>query len=654
MNPHEQHKRSLYHADQAVGVLWLGLLLYVWAATEMLSLVRGITQWSLLAVWLIVLAGGVGCLLSQQGRAAMKTLFARGRRRVMQHIRSTRRFSFASICNLSTLVLASILFVQALAYPPNTWDSMTYHLPRVVQWLNQGSVDHYPVATIRQSYQPPLAEYVALYLLGITQSDRLLPLIQWSAYGVSILTVGSITRRLGGSRNARALARLLAATIPMAVLQATSTQNDVFLASLILIATDAAIALCSAHRPNGRSITHWLRLGLASGLALMTKGTAMLFLPWLFVVGVVGSLFAARKSKSRQLIYVAGAGMVALVIFTPHWLRNTQSFEHPLGPPAIVETYRNQPAGVLAVVTNASRDISRELATPLPALNRAMYDAVIHLHRAVGLTGQEEAYKFKHVQYGVPTIRINEDLMAGLWHAWLIPPALLALVWLVWRQKPGALPFALLAGVTSTSLFGFWFAVAWQPWHPRLHLPWMLLFCPALAWVLVQVRLMRVRFVIAAVLLATAFYVAIQNELRPIHWEGITQPRAQKYFNARPWMYEKHLAALEALPVDVERVGLVSSNDAWEFPWMMMTRQKLGRFIEFPQVGPGLFGTGHAPQAATVGGQIQDQSYADLPTWIFQSTDVGTDWLIGQGYRRVTPASTSSGEIEWPALWRRE
>jgi hypothetical protein len=51
---------------------------------------------------------------------------------------------------------AIVTFVTATATPPNNWDAMTYHMPRVAHWLANGSLRHYPIARTQQLFMPPL------------------------------------------------------------------------------------------------------------------------------------------------------------------------------------------------------------------------------------------------------------------------------------------------------------------------------------------------------------------------------------------------------------------------------------------------------------------------------------------------------------------
>ena len=54
------------------------------------------------------------------------------------------------IIYLFILLLLSGLFIQGLIYPPNNFDSMTYHMARIVHWVQNGNVNYYPTGIIRQ------------------------------------------------------------------------------------------------------------------------------------------------------------------------------------------------------------------------------------------------------------------------------------------------------------------------------------------------------------------------------------------------------------------------------------------------------------------------------------------------------------------------
>ena len=55
-------------------------------------------------------------------------------------------------------MLSLLLGIVALTAPPNTWDSMTYHMPRVEHWIENRNVEPYPTHILRQLSLGPGAE----------------------------------------------------------------------------------------------------------------------------------------------------------------------------------------------------------------------------------------------------------------------------------------------------------------------------------------------------------------------------------------------------------------------------------------------------------------------------------------------------------------
>jgi hypothetical protein len=114
----------------------------------------------------------------------------------------------------------------ALVAPPNTFDSMTYHMSRVMHWIENRSVVHYPTHIGRQLYLAPGAEFAILHLQLLTGGDRFANLVQWLGMAGSLVGVSLIARELGGGPFAQLFVAVTAATLPMGILQASSTQND--------------------------------------------------------------------------------------------------------------------------------------------------------------------------------------------------------------------------------------------------------------------------------------------------------------------------------------------------------------------------------------------------------------------------------------------
>ena len=96
-------------------------------------------------------------------------------------------------------------------------------------------------------------------------------IVQWLAGAGSVLLVGRIALALGASRRGVALARLAAVTLPIGILESTSTQNDLVVTFFLLCMAERLLAWRSA--AHGADAAFF---AIAPGLALAAKGTAYL------------------------------------------------------------------------------------------------------------------------------------------------------------------------------------------------------------------------------------------------------------------------------------------------------------------------------------------------------------------------------------------
>ena len=162
----------------------------------------------------------------------------------------------------------------ALAFftPPLEWDSLTYHLPRaVVLAARRGSADTSRHANDpRLNGNPPGGEIGLLWTMALSGGDRLVALPQLAAASALVVGVVGIAGRIGLSARSALLGGLLFASLPLVAVQASTTYNDLVVASFLVIAAYASI---------GRARSELVLLALAIGLALTTKFTGILALP---------------------------------------------------------------------------------------------------------------------------------------------------------------------------------------------------------------------------------------------------------------------------------------------------------------------------------------------------------------------------------------
>ena len=139
-------RRSSLRAALVWGV-WLVL------STEVLSLFKALTPLGLSMAWLLLALIGGGWLVYRlrDGHVLHRpTLYE-----LKQPVNAAMVAVIFIICTLTLLV--------AWFAPPNTFDSLNYHMSRVAHWAQNHSVAHYPSGMELQNSYSPLAEYSILH-----------------------------------------------------------------------------------------------------------------------------------------------------------------------------------------------------------------------------------------------------------------------------------------------------------------------------------------------------------------------------------------------------------------------------------------------------------------------------------------------------------
>ena len=239
------------------------------------------------------------------------------------------------------------VYVLALAFftPPLEWDSLTYHLPRAAFWLQDEAVGYIQHPNdLRLNGNPPGGEIGLLWTMAISGGDRLVALPQLAAASALAVGVVGIAGRIGLSARAALLGGLLFASLPLVAVQASTTYNDLVVASFIVIAAYAGI---------GRARSDLVLLALAIGLALTTKFTGILALPVL-------ALVVAVANPIRRWPALAGAGLAGIALGAPWYVVNRVETGHFDG-----------------ALTNATAQVQeRTLLAIAPTIRREFYSFV--------------------------------------------------------------------------------------------------------------------------------------------------------------------------------------------------------------------------------------------------------------------------------------
>ena len=576
-------------ASLAGAVVW-GVL--VVAFTEGLSLFDLLTWPWLVVLWSLAVAAALGMLLLVRRLTLRPPLHhvereSRAAARGGRPGRLPGRMVVLALCGVGAIVV--IAGLTAIVAPPNTYDSMTYHLPRVMHWMQNQSVGHYPTHIPRQLHFPPGAEFILSHLHILAGSDRLLNLVQWLGMVGSVVGVSLVAQRLGAAGAGQVVASVVAATLPMGMLQASSTQND-YVVTFWLVCL-AYFVLVAIRRP-GWGVS--AGMGASLGLAVLTKATAYLFAAPLLVWLLVGYGRFMGWRCVQHILLIAG---VVLALNLGHWLRNADLYGTPLvwEDGASTSSYTNEVSGAGMLLSNVIRNASLHASVPVGSeqvraqIGQQLAQWIERIHTLTGIEASDprttwgQATTPEGQQFRVEPFHMHEDIAGNPLHLLLILYAIVA------AGASGALrrgPVLLYAGMLVAGFLLFCLVLKWQPWHSRLHLPLFVLWAPAVGIALSQGWSRRIGQGAAAVLVVAALVLIGYNETRPLYGPRsiFSTERADQYFATRPFGADYRAAIGYLNSQSRGNIGLVLGTNAWEYPFWALIEAEAGHELRLEHV----------------------------------------------------------------------
>ena len=191
--------RKQIHPDWRVSWLlacvgWGALLTFV---VELSSRWKRLNAPTLTATWgvgSVILCGAAVWLAWRRG-ALSRAAWEGWRQRIDLDWRQNWLVDAKLMVMVSAMLILALGFI-AFSTPTTNWDSLTYHLPRVMHWIQQQSVEHYPTGNTRQLEFAPWSAFVVTNLHLLHGTDRLDNLVQWFAMLSCVMVTSFIAEQL--------------------------------------------------------------------------------------------------------------------------------------------------------------------------------------------------------------------------------------------------------------------------------------------------------------------------------------------------------------------------------------------------------------------------------------------------------------------------
>lgn len=527
--------------------------------TELASVLVCLNRNFILCFWCIVSVANLLYIILNSGK--LKLIIKETQSAVFKSLTALTIFEKVALALSAAILL--LVFVQALLYPPNNWDSMTYHMARITSWISHQSVAHYPTHIIRQLYQPPFAEYVVMHVGLLNQGDFFANTVQFFFFLFTLIPILLIIEEFGLGRKYKIIGVVTCVTIPEGLLQASSTQNDIVVSFFVI----SAFYLCIRVIKGGRFMDY-LFLGLCIGLGALTKGTAYLyFAPILFVFAVNVIILFFKTFNYNYIWFSLITILVFAAVNSGHYDRNYKLTGNVLGiDQQESKFYSNQTMSPVLLCSNLVKNAGLHINFMyLNGVANFSNSFIYQLHSWAGLDINRPGINYRDIKYTTQNASTSEDSAPNMIHFVLIAICAVVLLWHLINHNQRFVTGLLL--IVSLQILLFCLYLKWQPWHSRLHLTFFLMWIPLLCYTFsIKKFTLKLFYCLTPFLFAYAVLIVLHNTNRP-YTNKIAQSRYQKYFINRPAAYDEYAAVRAKIEqANYTNIGLMLGIDDWEYP----------------------------------------------------------------------------------------
>ncbi len=483
--------------------------------------------------------------------------------------------ALSAVLIAASLAIGVAVAVTAWFSPPNTYDVLAYHFPRIIYWIQNASLAVFPSPYPLQNFMPPFAEYVQLQLYVLSGGDRLPNCVQSLAFFGLICVVSLIAQELGAKIRGQAIACLTTATISFAILEASGAKNDVV--ATFWLATMTWFVLRYARRVRNVDA---IGASASFALALLTKGTAFILGPPL----LLAALFAAWRTSRRELAKLAAIMAIFVIgVNAPFQLR---IFRKPGARSAFLV---NSSHGVRPTASNMIRMAASLMGTWSQPVNEQIFRAALFMHRAMHQDANDRATTLGDNRFDAPGMSLHEGSASDLPHILLLLLATPAAAWIAFRTR--SIRLLLLCAGVPVAFVAFCAVFKYSPYTPRLLMPLLAIDAAIVGLVSEKLLPAVAQAGLVILLVCSAAPYVFANSERPLLGEKsvLSTSRENNYFRVpqlAPLEEQYKTAENFILNRGCEDVGIDYFRFPLEYPLMQDLRAR-SREIRFfhPAVG---------------------------------------------------------------------
>lgn len=574
-------KGIIYNIRLALLQSFIGIAFISYVLVEILSLFNGLTKVNVIISWVLVLL--VNYFINRT--RLFKLLLLQIITYKWEITLGVKRLLFGVF-----VLIILPLCLLSIFIPPNNWDSMAYHLPRVEHWIQNGNIYPYNTNIVRQVLTSPLSEYMLVNIQLLSGTDTFFNVVQFASF-LLILIIGTlIFKELNVSYKGQLLLVFALMSLPMMIFQSTTTQTDL-LASLFFLAF-IYFALLIYKRIDGYKL-NIIYLILSLALGTLTKYHIAIFA---FPICLYLVYFIIRKKKVNDIYFTILIGILIFsVTLLPLFARNIYFFGSITGKEVFAEnaTIVNSTFNIRNMLSNDLKHIIDFISLPIDFYDKILFSINHSLHSLIGISEDAPGNNWAGEPFMVNN-HLTEDTAGSLIHAIWIAIPFVFIYKIKNKIQHTLLIFYCFIALSLYSLF-----FRYTPFDIRLLLPIILLLIIISTFVIViQVRSQLVIKFFIAFLCFIALLPVYFNRAKPIIIDPfylkrilVHSPKAEtkiknifeksrldNYFTQNQVVQKNIDSLFRSIPTSYNRINLKTEFDSYEYLIWVYAKQKFDSF----------------------------------------------------------------------------
>jgi hypothetical protein len=574
-------KGIIYNIRLALLQSFIGIAFISYVLVEILSLFNGLNKVNVIFSWVLVLL----VIYFINRIRPFKLLLLQIITYKWEITKGAKRLLFGVF-----VLIILPLCLLSIFIPPNNWDSMAYHLPRVEHWIQNGNIYPYNTNIVRQVLTSPLSEYMLVNIQLLSGTDTFFNVVQFASFLLILLTATLVFKELNVNYKGQLLLVFALMSLPMMIFQSTTTQTDL-LASIFFLSFIYFALLTYKKLDEFKFNIFYLMISLALGV--LTKYHIAIFA---FPICLYLVYFIISKKNVKDIYFTILIGILIFsVILLPLFARNIYFFGSITGKEVFAEnaTIVNSTLNIKYMLSNDLKHIIDFISLPIDFYNKILFSINHSLHSLIGISEDAAGNNWAGEPFIVNN-HLTEDTAGSLIHALWIA---ISFFFIYKMKNKLQLSLLIFYCFTALSLYSLFFR--YTPFDIRLLLPIILLLIIISTFVIItQVKSQTIINLFITFLFLIALLPVYFNRAKPIIIDPfylkrilVHSPKAETkiknifeksrldhYFTQNPVVQKNIDSLFSNIPTSYNRINLKTEFDSYEYLIWVYAKQKFDSF----------------------------------------------------------------------------